>query len=127
MRIAYVAPYQGPLLVKSRPTSRNLSIAARVKMGLIAEFLQRCSHTVEILAQGEVVERQFKFYRALSEAEVVSANIPVYYASALPVRFLNGFWSSFTTLRLFKARHRSQRDGDCREDTQPEPYSEALS
>ena len=105
MRIAYIAPYQGNQLVQSRPSSRNLSLAARMKMGLIAELLQKSSHSVEILSQGEVIERQFKFYPAFSEGEASSPDIPVHYASAFPVKFLNGFWSSLSTLRLFKARH----------------------
>lgn len=75
-------------------------------MELIAELLQGSSHQVEILAQGEVIERQFKLYPAFSEPELFHPRIPVHYASAFPVRFLNGSWSSLSTLRLFKERHR---------------------
>ena len=55
MRIAYVAPYQGPTLLKRRPIFRNLSLGARAKVELIADLLQKHSHTLEILSQGEVV------------------------------------------------------------------------
>jgi glycosyltransferase involved in cell wall biosynthesis len=106
MRIAYIAPYQGKALMKQRPVVRNLSLAARVKIGLIASLLQRASHSVEILSQGEVIERQFKFYPGFGEPELLDGNIPVFYSSAFPVRFLNGLWSSLSMLRLFKERHR---------------------
>jgi len=106
MRIAYIAPYQGPALLKRRPIVRNLSLGGIVKIGLIAELLQRSSHTVEILSQGEVTERHLKFYSCFREPHAVNGNISIYYSSAFPVRFLNGLWSSLSTLRIFKARHR---------------------
>lgn len=106
MRIAYIAPYQGPTLLKRRPIITNLSLGARAKVELIAELLQKMSHTLEILSQGEVVERQLKVYPAFPENELFNSSIPIYYSSAFPVRFLNGFSSSLSTLRLFKARHR---------------------
>jgi glycosyltransferase involved in cell wall biosynthesis len=106
MRIAYIAPYQGLGLVKSRPSLRNFSLGGRMKIELIAELLQTTSHTIEILSQGEVIERQLKFYPAFREPEPFHADIPSYYSSAFPVRFLSGFWSSHSALRLFKARHR---------------------
>jgi glycosyltransferase involved in cell wall biosynthesis len=74
---------------------------------VIAELLQRCSHDVEILSQGEVVERGLKFYRAFCEPEPFRPDIAIYYASALPVRFLNAIWSSLCTVRLFQKRHRA--------------------
>lgn len=107
MRIAYIAPYQGPTLVKRRPIVRNLSLGGRIKIRLISELLRESSHKVEILSQGEVVERQFRFYPGFREPEVLDGNIPIYYSSAFPVRFLNGFSSSLSTLHLFKARHRA--------------------
>lgn len=106
MRIAYIAPYQGPGLVKNRPSLRNFSLGGRIKIELIAELLQTTSHTIEILSQGEVVERQLKFYPAFREPEPFDPNIPVHYASAFPVTFLNGWSSSMSLLRIFKARHR---------------------
>ena len=106
MRIGYVAPYQGPNLVRSRPCLRNLSLGGRIKIELIAELLKKGSHDVEILSQGEVIERQLRFYRALNESEQFHPEIPVLYSSAFPVRFLNAFWSSLSTLRLFVSRHK---------------------
>jgi glycosyltransferase involved in cell wall biosynthesis len=106
MRIAYIAPYQGPALVTRRPIVRNLSLAGRVKVERIAELLQSNSHDVEIISQGEVIEPKFKVYPEFSECEPFANRIPVYYSSAFPVRFLNGLWSSLSTLRIFKARHR---------------------
>ena len=106
MRIAYIAPYQGPALVKRRPIIRNLSLAGRVKVERIAELLQQNSHDVEILSQGEVIERQFKVYPGFSDPEAFHAKIPVYYSSAFPVRFLNGLWSSPSLLRILRVRHR---------------------
>jgi glycosyltransferase involved in cell wall biosynthesis len=106
MRIAYIAPYQGPALVGRRPIVGNLSLAGRVKMERIAELLQRNSHDVEILSQGEVIEHQPKVYPGFSDPTPFHAKIPVYYSSAFPVRFLNGLWSSLSLLRIFKVRHR---------------------
>jgi glycosyltransferase involved in cell wall biosynthesis len=108
MRIAYIAPYQGHTLVSSRPCLGNLSLGGRIKIELIAELLRGRSHTVEILSQGEVIERQLKYYPAFPEPKPFHPEIPVHYASAFPVRFVNGFWSSRSMLRLFKARHRVQ-------------------
>jgi glycosyltransferase involved in cell wall biosynthesis len=81
-------------------------LAANVKIGLIAELLEKSSHSVEVLSQGEVVEGRFKFYPGFRDPESFIANIPVYYSWALPVRYLNGFSSSKSLLRIFKARHR---------------------
>ena len=106
MRIAYIAPYQGPALIQRRPIVSNLSLAARVKVEVIAQLLQENSHQIEIFSQGEVIERALKFYPAFCEPEPFHSDIPIYYASALPVRFLNAIWSSRRTVRLFKSRHR---------------------
>lgn len=105
MRIAYIAPYQGPGLLKSRPIVTNLSLAGSIKTELIAGLLSENNHEVEIISQGEVVQLQCKRYPAFCESTLLYPNIPVYYASALPVRFLNGLWSSRQTLGLLKSRH----------------------
>ena len=106
MRIAYIAPYQGPALMARRPIVRNLFLATRVKVEVIAELLRRNSHDVEILSQGEVIKRELKIYPGFTDPEPFDAKIPVRYSSALPVRFINGLWSSRSLLRIFKARHR---------------------
>ena len=106
MRVAYIAPYQGPGLQDCRPTLQNLALAGNVKIELIAELLRRHQHDVEVLSQGEVVERRLKYYPAFSETRRFDSRIPVHYASALPVRFVNGWWSSRDMLALFRERHR---------------------
>jgi glycosyltransferase involved in cell wall biosynthesis len=106
MRIAYIAPYQGTGLVKTRPTVHNLSLAARVKIGLIAELLKKCGHQVDVLAQGEVALPHLKFYPAFVEPDTFAEDIPIHYASALPLRGINGLWSAVNLLRIFKSRHR---------------------
>src|SRR5262249_7212454 len=106
MRIAYIAPYQGKTLVQTRPTVINLSLAAKVKIELLADLFTRSSHTVEILSQGEIVERQLKFYPAFDEFHLFNPSIPVSYSSALPIKFINGLSSSLDTLRIFKKRHK---------------------
>lgn len=93
-------------MVKSRPVVRNFSLGGRAKVQLIAELLQKNSHDVEILSQGEVIDYRLKVYPAFREPESFHRHIPVYYSSALPVRYLNGSWSSLSLLRLFKERHR---------------------
>lgn len=107
MRIAYIAPYQGPVLVKRRPIVKNLSLAGRAKIERIARLLRRNSHDVEILSQGEVIERRFKVYSGFTDPQPFLEEVPVYYSSALPVRFLNGLWSGLSMLRIFQARHRA--------------------
>ena len=92
--------------MKRRPIVGNLSLAARVKMEVIAELLKSNSHDVEILSQGEVIERKFKIYPGFTDPEPFDAKIPIRYSSALPVKFLNGLWSGLRLLRIFKARHR---------------------
>src|SRR5262245_244454 len=106
MRIAYIAPYQGPTLVERRPVVRNLSLGARAKIELIAELLLNSSHMVEIFSQGEVIEPELKRYPPFREEEAFNAKIPIHYGSALPLRFVNGLWSSRSTLQLFKARQK---------------------
>jgi glycosyltransferase involved in cell wall biosynthesis len=111
MRIAYIANYQGGSLVKGRPCLHNLSLAARVKIQLIAELLHRSGHEVELLSQGALqplvgADRfRFRFFPGFSESEQFHPNIPIYYTSALAVRFLTGFWESLQAQRLLKARH----------------------
>ena len=107
MRIAYIAPYQGTALEKRRPIVRNLSLAGRVKIEMIAELLRKKGHEVDILSQGEVTERRLKLYQGFEDTNAFHPAIPVYYASAFPVRFLNGAWSGFSLLREFKGRHRA--------------------
>lgn len=106
MRIAYIAPYQGPGLLERRQLLSNLGLAANVKMELIAELLQESGHEVEIISQGEVVDRRAKFYPAFSEPKPFAPRVPVFYASSLPVRRINGVWPSVSTLRIFTRRHR---------------------
>ncbi len=107
MRIAYIAHYQGPSLVKNRPSLHNLSLGARVKIELIAELLRKSSHEVEIISQGEVDKYECRFYSSLAETELFHPSIPVYYASALPVKYINGLWSSLRTKQLLKSRHQA--------------------
>src|SRR5262245_633444 len=106
MRIAYITPYQGASLLKARPIVENLSLAGSLKMELIAGLLNDQKHQVEIISQGEVVELKCKWYPRLHESEPFHAEIPIFYASALPIRYVNGWWSSMHTLNIFKSRHR---------------------
>lgn len=106
MRIAYIAPYQGPGLLESREILSNLGLAANVKMELIAELLQKSGHSIEIISQGEIVDRRTKFYPAFSEPKPFDPGIPVSYASSLPIKRVNGVWPTLSTLRLFRRRHR---------------------
>ncbi len=105
MRIAYIAHYQGPTLVRTRPSLHNLSLAVKMKVELIAELLRQSSHEVEIICQGAVDRYECRFYPFLEETDRFDSAIPIYYASAVPIRFVNGLWSGNRTLRLFKARH----------------------
>ena len=106
MRIAYVANYQGPAVVAQRPIVRNLSMSNRVKMELVATLLHRESHDVTVVSQGEVVDHRLTLYRRLTEPVGFHEQIPVEYASCLPVKRLNGAWSSFNTVRLLRSLHR---------------------
>jgi len=105
MRIAYIAPYQGPALKARRPITLNLSLAGSVKMEGIARMLRASGHEVEIFSQGEVVELALKYYPGFTEPVRFHPDIPVTYSSALPVRYLNGLWQGSRLLSLFKARH----------------------
>jgi hypothetical protein len=108
MRIAYIAPYQGPDLMAQRPIVRNLSLGGRIKTELFAELFRARGHEVELFSQGEVIERGATFYPAIREPKRFHPDIPVHYASCLPVPFVNGYWSGRSTLSLFKARHRQR-------------------
>jgi glycosyltransferase involved in cell wall biosynthesis len=80
----------------------------RIKIELIASLLCDNSLEVEIISQGEVVDHSLTFYPSFSEPEPFDPRIPIYYGSALPIRRLNGLWSSARTLQIFKKRHRSK-------------------
>ncbi len=107
MRIAYIAPYHGPALVRQRPIGLNRSLANSIKLELIAGLLRGCGHEVEVISQGEVIGARFRYYRALAEPLPGAPDITVFYASALPIRRLAALWSSVRTLNLFKRRHRA--------------------
>jgi len=107
MRIAYLAPYQGPTLKERRPITLNRSLAGSAKMEVIARLLRAAGHEVEIFSQGEVVELGLKYYPAFAEPAPVAGDVPVRYSSALPVRYFNGFWQGRGLCALFKARHRT--------------------
>jgi glycosyltransferase involved in cell wall biosynthesis len=107
MRIAYLALYQGPELLKRRPIVLNRSLANSIKIELIAGLLRANSCQVEILSQGEVVEPRWNIYPSFREPKSFHPDVPIAYSSALPVRRLNALWSSLSLLRLFRARHRA--------------------
>jgi glycosyltransferase involved in cell wall biosynthesis len=106
MRIAYLAPYQGAELLRRRPVVINLSLAANVKMELIAHLLQRGGHQVEIISQGEVVERRCRVYPSFRET-VADSDLVAWYASAVPIKFVNAVWPALRTLQILRARHRA--------------------
>jgi hypothetical protein len=107
MRIAYIAPYQGPDLIKRRPIVHNRSLATVIKVELASRLLLEKSHTIEIISQGEVVKSRRLFYPAFAETQRFHPEIPIHYASALRLRFVAGFWEEMQTLRLFKMRHKA--------------------
>lgn len=108
MRIAYITPYQGATLLKRRPIIRNRSMSNRIKIELIATSLRAASHDIEVISQGEVIESSCSFYPSFSEPDRFHPEIPIYYASVLPIRRLNGIWSDARVLHLFKERHRAK-------------------
>jgi glycosyltransferase involved in cell wall biosynthesis len=80
----------------------------RIKIELVADLLRSKRHDVDLISQGEVVHHSLTFYPGFEEPTRFHPDIPVSYASALPVRRVNGLWSSQRTLQLFKARHRAK-------------------
>jgi hypothetical protein len=112
MRIAYIAPYQGKTYLETRPSLYNLALAANLKIELISELLVQENHSVELISQGEVVEHRWKFYPKCRELKPFHAKVSVQYASALPLKFVNGLWSAFWTLKLFKKTHQASPFGD---------------
>jgi glycosyltransferase involved in cell wall biosynthesis len=112
MRIAYIANYQGPSLADSRPVLHNFSLAARVKIQLIAELLRRSAHEVEVISQGSLEPQvggsktRSRFYPSFSESQRFHPDIPIHYVSALSVRFLIGIWESLAAQRLLATEHK---------------------
>jgi len=80
-------------------------MSRQIKIELVASALQGNGASVEILSSGEVVDHQCRLYPGFSESERFHPHIPIYYCSALAVRWLNGAWSDSQLLRLFKTRH----------------------
>jgi glycosyltransferase involved in cell wall biosynthesis len=106
MRIAYVTPYQGPTLIKKRPSVRNRSMSNTIKIELIAQLLRSKSHDIEVFSHGEVIENELAFYPAFDEPDRFHPKIPVYYISALPLRGVNGLWARLRMTALLTRRHR---------------------
>jgi glycosyltransferase involved in cell wall biosynthesis len=105
MRIAYVAPYQGPTVLRHRPSLHNLSLACRIKIQLISDLLERSGHEIEIVSQGPVDRTALRFYPSLTETDLFNPRIPIHYISALPVRFVTGFWEGAQIERIISERH----------------------
>jgi Glycosyltransferase len=104
MRIAYITPYQGPTLDQRRPIVRNRSMSNRTKIELIARLLRSKAYDVEVFSHGEVIENELRFYSAFEEPQRFDPEIPVHYISALPIRWLNGLWSSRRMVDLLRRR-----------------------
>ena len=107
MRIAYIAPYQGPTLLTRRPIVGNRSMSNKLKIELVAELLHGGRREVEIISQGEVIESCGTFYPSFSEPERFHPDIAIYYGSVLAIRRLNGVWSNARTLHILQQRHRA--------------------
>jgi hypothetical protein len=105
LRIAYVAPYFGPTVLKERAI-QGASTSNRIKIELICRLLRADSHEIDVISPAEVIDYRFKYYKGFREPEPFDPEVPVFYASSLPVRRVNGFWSSYSTLRVMKERHR---------------------
>src|SRR5688572_20631658 len=106
MRIAFIAPYQGTTLCQRRPITGNFGLGASAKIRILAELLRDSSHDVEIFSQGEVIDSKVTYYPRLFEWATASGDIPVHYASAIPLRGVNALWSTTSLRRLVKAHHR---------------------
>ena len=107
MRIAYVANYHGPSLVKQRPVSSNRSLANTIKLELISKMLRQLSHEVEVISHGEVADRKRGFYPECHEEQPFHPDIPIDYASVLRLRRVEPVWSSLSMLRILRRRHRA--------------------
>lgn len=108
MRIAYIAPYHGPVLSHRRPVALNRSLANTTKLELIAGLLRRSGHEVEVLSQGEVDRSCCTYFQAATESLPSAPEVPVFYSSAFPMRRISGLWSSLGTLQLLHRRHRTR-------------------
>jgi glycosyltransferase involved in cell wall biosynthesis len=68
-------------------------------------LLRRAGHEVEIISAGDVAKRGCQFHAGFFENKPFEKDIPVYYSSALSIRFVAGLWSSMSMLRHLRARH----------------------
>ena len=84
------------------------SVDAGSKVQLVADLLQNSGHEIDIISQGPVDRRQFRFYPSLEEAEPFNPSIPIHYLSALPVRFLTGLWEGWQIERVIRSRHKTR-------------------
>jgi glycosyltransferase involved in cell wall biosynthesis len=95
-------------VLEQRPIVRGLSLSNTIKIELVAKSLRNAGHDVEIISLGEVVDTRFRVYGGCRENRPFDPQIPVYYSSLMPVRFINGFWSSRSMLEYLKSRHRAK-------------------
>ena len=107
MRNANIAPYKGLTVLQQRPIVRGLSLSNAVKIELVARLMRSAGHDVEIISLGEIVDSRFRLYPGCRETRPFDPSVPVFYSSSMPIRFLNGFWSSAWMLHYFKAQHRA--------------------
>jgi glycosyltransferase involved in cell wall biosynthesis len=114
MRIAYIANYQGQALVLKRPCLHNFSLAARVKIQLMAELLTQKSHEVEVISQGQLEPQvgrdrfRARYFSGFVDPDPINSTIPVHYVSTLSFRYVTGFWESIQAQRLLDERHRAK-------------------
>ncbi|MFN0126414.1 MAG: glycosyltransferase [Verrucomicrobiales bacterium] len=83
-----------------------------MKIGLITKALAENGHSVTMISQGEIVENHFKYYAGFCDTTEDFDGVPVYYASAVPIRRINGRWSAYQVQRLL-ARLHSENPFDC--------------
>jgi glycosyltransferase involved in cell wall biosynthesis len=82
-------------------------MGAAVKIEMATGLLREKAHAIEIISQGEVINSKFNFYPAFVETQRFHPEIPIYYVSAVRLRFVTGLWEEWRALQLFKLRHKA--------------------
>lgn len=105
MRIAYVAEYQGPGLIRRRGIKKHRSLAQSMKIELIAKILCSTGHEIEIISQGVVLDGKGRYFSSFREPQPFHSHIPIYYSCAFDMKLLRGISANVSTLSILRMRH----------------------
>lgn len=107
MKIAYIAGYQGPELIKKRTVIKNRALAGTRKIGMVITALSKAGHDVTVLSHGIDANNNFRYSKSFSEE--IENNVFITYASSFGCKGLNVLFALSSLFFLFKKVHKNNK------------------